>query len=53
MKKRIITLIICLQCSCLWAQNKAVFTVQADKATAEISPNMWGIFFEDINLGAE
>ena len=35
------------------AQNKAVFTVQPDKATAEISPNMWGIFFEDINLGAD
>ncbi len=35
------------------AQNKAVFTVQADKPMAEISPNMWGIFFEDINMGAD
>jgi alpha-L-arabinofuranosidase len=50
---KLITLIICLQCTCLLAQNKAIFTVQADKATAEISPNMWGIFFEDINLGAD
>lgn len=37
----------------LKAQNKAVFTVQADKPIAEVAPTMWGIFFEDINLGAD
>ncbi|MFO1514648.1 MAG: hypothetical protein U1F83_17350 [Verrucomicrobiota bacterium] len=28
-------------------------TVQADKPGAKINPAMWGIFFEDINLGAD
>ncbi len=28
-------------------------TVQADKPGAKISPAMWGIFFEDINFGAD
>jgi len=37
----------------LLSQNKAIFTIQADKPTAEVSPNMYGIFFEDINLGAD
>ena len=34
------------------AQQKT-FTVQIDKATEEINPNMWGVFFEDINMGAD
>lgn len=28
-------------------------TVQADKPGAQINPAMWGIFFEDINFGAD
>ena len=28
-------------------------TVQADKPGSEINPAMWGIFFEDINFGAD
>jgi alpha-L-arabinofuranosidase len=28
-------------------------TVQADKPGARINPAMWGIFFEDINFGAD
>lgn len=28
-------------------------TVQADQPGAMINPAMWGIFFEDINLGAD
>ncbi|MFN4254788.1 MAG: alpha-L-arabinofuranosidase C-terminal domain-containing protein [Saprospiraceae bacterium] len=35
------------------AQTPAVFTVAADKPGAEVQPTMWGIFFEDINLGAD
>ena len=27
--------------------------VSADKPDAQISPTMWGIFFEDINFGAD
>lgn len=35
------------------AQNTAQFTVQADQPGAPVQPTMWGIFFEDINLGAD
>ena len=35
------------------AQNAATFTVKTDKPVADVSPTMWGIFFEDINLGAD
>ena len=37
----------------IFAQNPAVFTVQANKPTGDVSSTMWGIFFEDINLGAD
>lgn len=36
-----------------WAQAPTVFTVKVDKPVAEIQPTMWGIFFEDINFGAD
>ena len=35
----------------LLAQKK--LTVHADKIIAPVSPTMWGIFFEDINFGAD
>jgi alpha-N-arabinofuranosidase len=31
----------------------AVITVKADHPTADIQPTMWGVFFEDINMGAD
>jgi alpha-L-arabinofuranosidase len=31
----------------------ASITIQADQAGAKINPAMWGIFFEDINFGAD
>src|SRR5882762_3265049 len=34
------------------AQTK-IITVKADKPTAEVQPTMYGIFFEDINMGAD
>lgn len=34
-------------------QQTAVFTVSTDKPGAVVQPAMWGIFFEDINLGAD
>ncbi|MFD2937302.1 alpha-L-arabinofuranosidase C-terminal domain-containing protein [Spirosoma flavum] len=37
----------------LWAQNKITFTIQANKPTATVASTMWGLFFEDINLGAD
>jgi alpha-N-arabinofuranosidase len=34
-------------------QDVQVFQVQANQIKAEIQPTMWGIFFEDINMGAD
>lgn len=33
--------------------NAATVTIQTDQPGARINPAMWGIFFEDINLGAD
>lgn len=35
------------------AQTKTVLTVQTDKPISEIQSTMWGVFFEDINFGAD
>jgi alpha-L-arabinofuranosidase len=35
------------------AQEKCLITIKADKPTAAIQPAMWGVFFEDINMGAD
>lgn len=34
-------------------QEKNIFTIRANEIKATIQPTMWGIFFEDINLGAD
>lgn len=36
-----------------WAQSTAEIRVQANRLGAEINPAMWGVFFEDINFGAD
>jgi alpha-N-arabinofuranosidase len=38
---------------CAVVANGITLTVQADKPGAQINPAMWGIFFEDINFGAD
>jgi alpha-L-arabinofuranosidase len=38
---------------CMASAAEMTITVQADKPGAQISPTMWGIFFEDINFGAD
>jgi len=35
------------------SQSDNVFTVKVNEIKATIQPTMWGIFFEDINLGAD
>ncbi|WP_423146054.1 alpha-L-arabinofuranosidase C-terminal domain-containing protein [Rubrolithibacter danxiaensis] len=35
------------------AQSQKVFTVKANEIIAPVQPTMWGIFFEDINMGAD
>jgi alpha-L-arabinofuranosidase len=45
------SLAVALSCSAL--ANAVTIVVQADKPGADINPAMWGIFFEDINFGAD
>ena len=33
--------------------QKKTFTVKASEVGAEVQPTMWGVFFEDINMGAD
>ncbi|MEO6894461.1 MAG: alpha-L-arabinofuranosidase C-terminal domain-containing protein, partial [Ginsengibacter sp.] len=35
------------------AQSKSPIIVSAGKPIAEVQPTMWGVFFEDINFGAD
>src|SRR6187399_1546847 len=51
--KQLITVVIVLLMSAQLSAQSTKLTVQVDKPIAEIQPTMWGIFFEDINLGAD
>jgi alpha-L-arabinofuranosidase len=53
MKKQFLYIFFSLLDFSITAQNPATFTVQTDKPIANVSSTMWGIFFEDINLGAD
>ncbi len=53
MKKNFLLLIAALLTLQLLAQNKKIFTVKANTITSTVAPTMWGIFFEDINMGAD
>ena len=44
---------VILAASHLMAAEPATLTVHADSPGAKINPAMWGIFFEDINFGAD
>lgn len=35
------------------AQSAKVFKIKTDQSIAKIQPGMWGVFFEDINFGAD
>jgi len=35
------------------AQSTAPIVVKANEIKATIQPTMWGVFFEDINFGAD
>jgi alpha-N-arabinofuranosidase len=45
-------LLVCILYGTIQAQNN-IITVKANQVKADIQPTMWGIFFEDINLGAD
>jgi alpha-N-arabinofuranosidase len=51
MKPRLILLANLFIYASLFGQHK--LTVHADKPIASIAPTMWGVFFEDINFGAD
>ena len=52
--KKIATAVIGLVIvSSLIGQEKCIITIKADKPIAAIQPTMWGVFFEDINMGAD
>lgn len=51
--KEPITLLIVLLISANLSAQSTKLTVQVDKPVAEVQPTMWGIFFEDINFGAD
>jgi alpha-L-arabinofuranosidase len=50
--KTIIVALVFLLVSSAYAQTKK-FTVKANEVKAKVQPNMWGVFFEDINMGAD
>ncbi|MES2652478.1 MAG: alpha-L-arabinofuranosidase C-terminal domain-containing protein [Bacteroidota bacterium] len=37
----------------VFAQTVKIVTVKTDLSIARVEPNMWGVFFEDINFGAD
>lgn len=51
MKQLLVLIVAILFTFCAPAQ--APLIVQADKPGPSVSPHMWGIFFEDINFGAD
>jgi alpha-L-arabinofuranosidase len=53
MKKQFLFIFFCIISLAINAQQPATFTVQTDKPVANVPSTMWGIFFEDINLGAD
>ncbi len=51
MKKLVIVLLLGI--SCFYAGSQIAFEIDLQKSGAEIQPDMYGVFFEDINFGAD
>ncbi len=51
--KRIASLLFVMVVITAKAQNNTPVIVKANQIKCEIQPTMWGVFFEDINLGAD
>ncbi|MXV50777.1 alpha-L-arabinofuranosidase [Pedobacter sp. HMF7647] len=52
MKKSLSALLI-FAATCAIGQTKKKYNVQYDEIKADVQPTMWGVFFEDINMGAD
>ena len=48
-----VLMLLGFQCSNAVAQSKSPVIIDAGKTIAEVHPAMWGVFFEDINFGAD
>lgn len=53
MKTRQLLTVLLLLMAVPFARAGAVVSVRADEPGARINPAMWGVFFEDINFGAD
>lgn len=54
MKKTVLSIFFTALCAQFLIAQKAIdLQIHLDKPTAKVSPHMWGVFFEDINLGAD
>lgn len=51
--KRIAVFLLCFYITVCTAQTNAPLIVKANEIKGEIQPTMWGVFFEDINFGAD
>ncbi len=47
------TAVLCVSAYCQSDNAEKVYTINAGKIKAHIQPSMYGIFFEDINMGAD
>jgi alpha-L-arabinofuranosidase len=52
-KVTLFLIVILISLSATYAQNTQTLLVDADKPGSVIQPTMWGVFFEDINFGAD
>lgn len=56
MKFRLYIFVATISLGCVFSatgQERHTIKILANKPQAEISPTMWGVFFEDINMGAD
>ncbi|MET0553485.1 MAG: alpha-L-arabinofuranosidase, partial [Vicinamibacteria bacterium] len=53
MKTRVLALLLLAPAASFAADGPVTLRVQADRPGPRVNPAMWGIFFEDINLGAD
>lgn len=53
LKQLVLTATASLGLLTVQAQKSKTITINTDKVTAKVNPQMWGVFFEDINMGAD
>jgi alpha-L-arabinofuranosidase len=52
-KSKLRLLAVAVACTTIAASAASTITIEADQPGARLNPAMWGIFFEDINFGAD